>query len=182
MRIAAHHIPGTAEHRFSALIHPAPDFEPACPWPDDCMVQWGHGIIPAVPFFEAFPPGTFIRGEGADIAEAERKAFAQFESEFLCAHHWGRHLEGRGTYLNGAGFCRKCGAFRGTMFREIVVLGHLRKPLNKSERDYLTSLEEDEEMNATMDRKYPDLRASRKRNKRELRVRLNLFGVTDSYF
>jgi hypothetical protein len=81
MKIAAHHIKGTPEHRFSEMLRPDPEYTPACAWPDDCMVQWGHGIIPAVPFFEAFPPGTFIRGEGETIAEAERKAFAQYQSE-----------------------------------------------------------------------------------------------------
>jgi hypothetical protein len=181
VRIAPHHIEGTPEHQLSAMIRPAPTYTPVCSWPDDCMVQWGHGLIPAVPFFEAFPPGTFIRGEGETIEQAERKAFAQYESEFLCAHVWSRHHERRGTYLNGAGWCRKCGAFRGRMFSEVVVLGHMRKPLNKSERWLLSSIEEDAEMNDHMDRKYPEQRANRRRTARVLRLRLNLFGETGSY-
>lgn len=140
------------------------------------MVQWGHGIIPAVPFFEAFPPGTFIRGEGETIADAEAEAFAQFQSEFACNHVWGRYREGHGTYTNGAGWCRKCGAFRGRMFNEVVILGHWRKPLSFSERDWLRSLEEDAEMNAIMDHKYPELTGNRRKSARVLRLRLNLFG------
>jgi hypothetical protein len=179
MKIAAHHIKGTPEHRFSEMLRPDPEYTPACAWPDDCMVQWGHGIIPAVPFFEAFPPGTFIRGEGETIAEAERKAFAQYQSEALCNHVWGRHHERRGTYINGAAWCRKCGAFRGKMFREVVILGHWRKPLRASELDWLTSLETDDELNAHMDLKYPRDAARRRHNQRVLRLRLNLFGSID---
>lgn len=176
MRIAAHHIKGTPEHRFSALLGREADYTPTCAWPDDCMVQWGNGIIPATPFFEAFPPGTFIRGEGATIAEAEAKAFAQYQSEFGCNHVWGRHHERRGTYLNGAGWCRKCGAFRSRMFREVVVLGHWRKPLERWERDHLRSEETDHELNEVMDRKYPEDAAARRLRQRVLRLRLNLFG------
>lgn len=176
MKIAPHHIPGTPEHRFSSLLRPDPDYTPVCAWPDNCMVQWGHGIVPAVTFFEAFPPGTFIRGEGETIAEAEQKAFAQYEREFDCQHVWGRHHHRRGTYLNGAGWCRKCGAFRGRMFREVVVLGHWRKPLRRWERDHLESEENDHELNAHMDRKYPAEAAGRKKSQRILRLRLNLFG------
>lgn len=177
MRIAPHHIEGTPEHKLSAMIDPAPAYTPACPWPDDCMVQWGHGIIPAVPFFEAFPPGTFIRGEGDTLEQAEREAFAQYQAEFLCEHLWGRHSEGRGTYLNGAGWCRKCGAFRSKMFNEVVVLGKHRKPLSRTEADWLRSLENDHEMNAIMDQKYPGERASRRLSQKRLRLRLNLFGA-----
>lgn len=177
MRIAAHHLAGTPEHRFSKLIGTEVEYAPHCAWPDDCMVQWGHGIVPAVPFFEAFPPGTFIRGEGGSIAEAEDDAFAQYESEFLCEHVWGRHHARRGTYLNGAAWCRKCDAFRGQMFKPVVVLGHMRKPLNPMEADYLRSLENDHELSAIMDRKYPDDASDRKRRARVLRIRLNLFGA-----
>jgi len=166
VRIAAHHRAGTPEHRLSELLGRTQQYTPACAWPDDCMVQWGHGIVSAVPFFEAFPPGTFIRGEGASIAEAEAKAFAQYESEFQCHHVWGRHHARRGTYLNGAGWCRKCGAFRGKMFREVVVLGHWRKPLGRWEADWLNDLETDHDMNEHMDRKYPEDAPGRRKSAR----------------
>lgn len=178
MIIAPHHIAGTKEHDFSEMIRPSPTYTPTCAWPDDCMVQWGHGLVPAVPFFEAFPKGTFIRGEGEDIAAAEQQAFDQYQRDLACNHVWGRYRNERaGTYTNGAAFCRKCGGFRGKMFLPIVTLGHMRKPLTRWERDWLTDMETDHEMNAHMDRKYPGERAGRLKSQRQLRLRLNLFGV-----
>lgn len=179
MRIAAHHIKGTAEHNLSSMLHSNPDYTPACAWPDDCTVQWGHGLVPAVPFFEAFPTGTFIRGEGETIADAERQAFEQYERDISCDHVWGRHRPGHSTYTNGAAFCRKCGGFRGKMFPPIVALGHMRKAIGKWERDWLKGLETDHEMNAHMDRKYPEQATSRRKSARSLRLRLNLFGVNE---
>lgn len=180
MRIAAHHIPGTAEHKLSSLLSSSPDYKPTCAWPDDCMVQWGQGLIPAVPFFEAFPTGTFIRGEGDTIADAEQQAFEKYQRDVACNHLWGRNRPGHSTYTNGAGWCRKCGGFRGKMFREVVVLGHNRKPLGRMERDWLNDLETDHEMNAHMDSKYPGDAAKRRKSTRLLRLRLNLFGVDET--
>ncbi|PHP18756.1 hypothetical protein CG471_15925 [Sphingobium sp. IP1] len=177
VKIAAHHIAGTPEHRFSSMLHSNPDYTPTCAWPDDCMVQWGHGLVPAVPFFEAFPVGTFIRGEGETIAAAEQQAFEKYQRDLACDHVWGRHRQGRSTYINGAAFCRKCGGFRGSMFRPIIVLGHMRKPLSNWERDWLDDLENDHEMNAHMDRKYPADAPGRRQSARVLRIRLNLFGA-----
>ena len=156
------------------------DYTPTCDWPEDCMVQWGHGIIPAVPFFEAFPQGTFIRGEGKDIAEAEARAFAQWRRDQGCAHLWGRlHPSGKVTYTNGAAWCCKCGGFRSRMFNEVVVLGHWRKPLTIWEHDYLVSLETDHEMNTHMDEKYPEDKERRHTRRRVLRLRMNLFGKVE---
>lgn len=181
MRIAPHHIAGTPENALSAALGTDEDYTPVCAWPDDCMVQWGNGIIPATPFFEAFPPGTFIRGEGETIEAAERQAYDQYVSEFACDHIWGRHSKRRGMYLNGGGWCRKCDAFRGSMFPEVVILGHWRKPLRRWERDHMLSVEEDHEgMNAWMDAKYPEKVADRKRYARLLRIRFNLFGVDET--
>jgi len=177
MRIAAHHIEGTAEHRLSALLGTETEYEPACAWPDDCIVQWGHGIIPATPFFEAFPRGTFIRGEGPTIADAEIEAFAQYQSEFMCDHVWGRQHVRFGTYTNGSAWCRKCGGFRSKMFPPIVALGWWRKPLDRMEVDMLTSVETDTELNEIMDLKYPDDIAGRRKRARVLRMRFNLFGA-----
>lgn len=181
MRIAAHHIAGTPEHRFSSMLRPDPDYTPVCAWPEDCMVQWGHGIVPAVPFFEAFPKGTFIRGEGADIAAAEASAFEQFQRDLACDHQWGRtrYYKSGNTqaYTNGAAFCRKCGGFRGSMFPPIHTLGHWRKPLSRWEAEHLESMETDHELNEQMDRKYPQEREDRKKRARVLRFRLNLFGL-----
>jgi hypothetical protein len=181
MRIARQHIDGTPEHALSAALGTGETYTPVCAWPDDCMVQWGNGIIPATPFFEAFPPGTFIRGEGETIEAAERKAFAQYTKEFGCDHVWGRQSNRRGMYLNGSGWCRKCDAFRGSMFPEVVLLGHWRKPLRRWEQDHMLSVEtNDDGMNEWMDAKYPERIAERKRDARLLRIRFNLFGVDEN--
>lgn len=181
MRIAAHHIPGTNENKLSQLLRPAPDYTPTCSWPDDCLVQWGMGIIPKTPFFEAFPKGTFIRGEGETIEIAEQKAFAQYTREFECKHLWGRQRPGRDLYTNGAGWCRKCGGFRGKMFHEIFILGQWRKKISKWESDWLEDLETNHDMNEHMDKKYPEDRLSRLKMQRLLRIRKNLYGVRETY-
>lgn len=181
MRLASHHILGTREHELSAAFgrNRYPEYTPTCAWPEDCTVQWGHGIIPAVPFFEAFPKGTFIRGEGADIAEAEQKAFEQYQRALACDHKWGRQRPGGELYTNGAGWCRKCGGFRGRMFKPIIILGHMRKPLSRWERDWLLELEtrDDPEFEAHMERVDPGHSVAVAREKRRLRLRMNLFGA-----
>lgn len=177
MRIAAHHVAGTPQHALSEMLHPDPGYAPTKPWPEDCTVQWGHGIVPATPFFEAFMPGTFIRGEGATIAEAEAQAFDEYERQGVCAHQWGRRRPGRQLYTNGAGWCRRCGAFRSAMFPPLVELGSHRRPLRRMEADHLDSLENDREMNEHMDRKYPEGRGDRLRHAKLLRIRMNLFGA-----
>jgi len=176
VKIASHHIEGTPQHKLSSLMGKNTEYTPVQNWPEECTVQWGNGIIPANPFFEAFIPGTFYRGDGATIEEAEANAFAQYEKEKTCNHLWGRQRPKRDLYTNGAGWCRHCGAFRSKMFNEIVNLGSHRKPLNKSEEYFLDSLENDHEMNAHMDEKYPHDRKQRQTQARLLRIRKNLFG------
>ena len=56
-------------------------------------------------FVEAFP-GTFLRGEGETIAEAEDACWAQYERLAACPHDQGFD---RRSYVNGSGFCRRCG-------------------------------------------------------------------------
>lgn len=94
------------------------DVEAQHPWPDDCAVQGGAGGIVftktgsyTTAFVEAFP-GTFIRGEGPTIQEAEDSAWAQYERRIQCpGHEW----EAR-NYKNGAGFCIHCGTFGSQVF------------------------------------------------------------------
>jgi len=177
MRIAPHHVVGTPQHRLSRMLQTDQVYHPRRAWPEDCTVQWGHGIIPATPFFEAFIPGTFIRGEGETIADAEDRAFERYESEKTCVHLWGRQRPGGQLYTNGAGWCRKCGAFRSEMFPVIVKLGAHRRPLRRMEVDHLRSIETDHEMNAHMDARYPERREDRLRHGRLLRIRMNLYGA-----
>lgn len=63
-------------------------------------------------FVECSVPGTFIRGEGATLAEADDAAFAKLQAYLSCgAHEW----EPRG-YTNGGGFCTRCGQFGSRVF------------------------------------------------------------------
>lgn len=128
---------------------------PVCAWPEDCYVQWGAtGIVFTqqekgsykTAFFEAFPtdPKTFLRGEGASIEEAERKAFAQFEKHQACANH---EFERKG-YTNGAGFCKHCGLFASRMFEPIEDPNP--KPKSRLET-LLLGLVEDEDPESTVE-------------------------------
>lgn len=81
-------------------------------WPDGCRLQCGdQGIVftatgsYSTAYFEAFPPDTFIRGEGTTIADAEQDAFAQYQRQLQCS----AHMYERGTYRNGYGICKYCG-------------------------------------------------------------------------
>ena len=116
--LAEQHQPGSWKNLLESEAHTV-----ACAWPDDCVVQWGsNGIVFSrkdgnhykTAFFEAFPhnPATFIRGEGATIAEAEASAFRKFERYQACSSH---EFEKRG-YRNGAGFCKHCDLFESKAF------------------------------------------------------------------
>lgn len=64
-------------------------------------------------FFEAFPKvsgfGTFIRGEGKDIDEAEQNAWDKFQKQLACVeHHWTRKVHGR-VRSDGYAQCELCG-------------------------------------------------------------------------
>ena len=112
------------------------------PWPEDCMVQGGaHGVVfgPGCPdgkpyqtaFVEAFPAGTFLRGEGATIAEAEDACWAKYEVLASCPHDQGFD---RRDYVNGSGFCRRCGTWFGT---DVTGLAPLPEYYQPSERQSL---------------------------------------------
>ena len=182
MRLARQHVEGTSSHDLSKALGRNVEYKPVCFWPDDCMVQWGNGIIPATPFFEAFPTGTFIRGEGETIEMAERRAFAQYQCEFGCRHLWGRTRytkHGPRPYTNSAGFCRHCGAFRSKMFKPIIKLGDWREPLSWMDAEYLeTVLTNADGMNEHMDAKYPDEKPSRDKHIRKLALRKAIFGAS----
>lgn len=97
-------------------------------WPADCLIQGGSAGLVVSPkntyrtaFVEAFPrdPDTFIRGEGATIADAEDAAWARFQKYQACPHSSGYDRRG---YINGAGFCKSCGMFRSDVF-DLVEIG-----------------------------------------------------------
>ncbi len=83
-------------------------------WPDDMLVQGGgDGIVLSrgpgghyrTAFVEAFPGGTFLRGEGKTVADADDACWAQYQRLNACEHG---PYEPR-NYTNGCGFCVKCG-------------------------------------------------------------------------
>jgi len=65
-------------------------------------------------FFEAFPrdPDTFIRGEGATVADAEKQAWEKWQRILACPGH---EFEKHG-YRNGCGICKHCGMFASDVF------------------------------------------------------------------
>ena len=96
------------------------DAEARHPWPETMLVQGGgQGVVfvrgsgdsSETAFVEAFPAGTFIRGEGASVEEAEDACWAKYLKVVTCAGG-GEHgpYEAR-NYENGAGFCTKCGVW-----------------------------------------------------------------------
>lgn len=179
VHIAEHHIPGTTGYAIGEAMGRNVDYSPRQPWPDHATVQWGNGIIPANPFFEAFVSGTFLRGDADTIEAAEADAYLQYKTFIGCDHVWSRHSRTRGTYTNGAGWCVKCGSFKSKVFEPIVTLGSKRRPISKSE---LFLLEEDAELDAIMDAKYPSEIERRKKSKRERAIRKRLFGVKETFF
>ncbi|HEX9225853.1 MAG TPA: hypothetical protein VF885_04235 [Arthrobacter sp.] len=62
-------------------------------------------------FVECFPDGSFIRGEGRSLAEADDACWAKLQSYTGCDHQW----EVRG-YRNGGGICKHCGQFGSKVF------------------------------------------------------------------
>lgn len=91
------------------------------PWPHDCDIQGGDRGITftggdpyLTAFFEAFP-GTFLRGEGPTIADAEDACWVQFQKMEACEHG---PFERR-HYTNGAGFCTVCGTWFSNIFRPL---------------------------------------------------------------
>jgi hypothetical protein len=63
-------------------------------------------------FIEVFPEGSFIRGEGATLEDADADCWKKFNALSECGEH---EYEPRG-YTNGAGFCKKCRQFFGGVF------------------------------------------------------------------
>lgn len=91
------------------------------PWPDDVQVQGGEcglvfvrgtGDSYTTAFVEASPGGTFLRGEGATVEEAEDACWAKYQKVLACDGTGRPHgpFEPR-HYENGSGFCTRCGAW-----------------------------------------------------------------------
>ena len=89
------------------------------PWPEDCFVQGGKsGVVfqraggsYRTAFVEAFPFGTFLRGEGETVEAAEDACWAQCERLMACPAHPDHGPFERRQYRNGSGFCTQCGGW-----------------------------------------------------------------------
>lgn len=89
------------------------------PWPDDSEVQGGsRGVVIKreggayrTAFVEAFVDGTFLRGEGPTIADAEDACWAQYEHLRACPTYPKHGPFDRRSYRNGSGYCTGCGGW-----------------------------------------------------------------------
>jgi hypothetical protein len=88
----------------------------------DAMVQGGrNGLVInskdtsksyRTAFVEAFIDGSFVRGEGKSLKEADDACWAKIIKQRSCSGH---EFEPR-SYTNGAGFCKHCGYFASEWF------------------------------------------------------------------
>lgn len=110
-------------------------------WPSNVFIQGRErGVVYGGPggsyqtaFFEAFPGGTFLRGEGATLAEAEEGCWEQYQRFLNCdgkreRGEWHGPYERR-QYRNGAGFCTRCGTW---MTKVLMPLPEEDKPSRRS--------------------------------------------------
>ena len=89
------------------------------PWLDAELLQGGESGLVFSPkgnyttaFIEAFIDGTFIRGEGKNLVEAEYSAWEKYLARNECPQHeWSPR-----NYKNGAGFCIHCNTFKSYAF------------------------------------------------------------------
>lgn len=100
----------------------SPSFVSQYDWGDDCYLQCGDkGLVISsqqkksycTAFVEAFPKihglGTFIRGEGANVLEAETKCWEKYQRYLACPQHeWTRTVHGT-ERTDGYAKCLNCG-------------------------------------------------------------------------
>lgn len=109
------------------------------PWPADTYLQGGErgivlvegGTSYSTAFVEAFPrsPDTFLRGEGATIADAEDDCWQKYQKLAACpAHPEHGPFEPRG-YRNGSGFCTRCNTWFSRVLPEQPEDPGRRRPL-----------------------------------------------------
>lgn len=90
-----------------------------CDWPEGTYVQGGSlGVVFGgengpyqTAFVEAFPDGTFLRGEGATVEEAERACWEKYAALRSCPTYPSHGPWDRRNYRNGAAFCGGCGGW-----------------------------------------------------------------------
>lgn len=101
------------------------------PWPTDTYIQGGNnGVVLTsdggsyrTAFVEAFVAGTFLRGEGPTIAEAEDACWRQYERLNACPAAPAHGPFERRQYTNGSGFCTGCGTWFPRVLPELPPAG-----------------------------------------------------------
>lgn len=80
----------------------------------------GHGLVLVrgggnyyTAFVEAFPEGTFLRGQGATITDAETACWAKYQRMLQCPAAPEHGPFNPHTYDNGSGYCIRCGIWFG---------------------------------------------------------------------
>ena len=109
-------------------------------WPESVFIQGGeHGVVLGGPdgayqtaFFEAMPGGTFLRGEGKTLAEAEEKCWSQYQTFAACDGNGPHGPFERRNYTNGAGFCTRCGVWMARVFEPLPEDAEKDKPRRRS--------------------------------------------------
>lgn len=89
-----------------------------CDWPAGTVVQGGaRGVVVGgaggpyrTAFVEAFP-GTFLRGEGPTIADAEQACWRKYVALRSCPAYPEHGPWDRRDYRNGAASCQGCGGW-----------------------------------------------------------------------
>lgn len=98
------------------------------PWPDEVTLLQGgkNGLVLRreggsyrTAFVEASLPGTFLRGEGETIADAEDVVWEQYERLTACPAYPDHGPFERRHYRNGAGFCIQCGGWFARVLPEL---------------------------------------------------------------
>ncbi len=101
----------------------------------DCFCQAGtSGIVFSTEgnyetaFFEAFPnnPSCFIRGEGKDLDEAEKKAWDKYQKILVCDHEMERR-----DRKDGYGYCKHC-SYSSKVFEPLTKCCKCNTPTNYS--------------------------------------------------
>jgi hypothetical protein len=96
------------------------DHEMQYAWPVWMLVQGGKSGLVITPegepnyttaFVEAFPKGTFLRGEGETLAQAEKVCWLKVLEMASCPAAPQHGPFERRHFRNGCGFCTKCGTW-----------------------------------------------------------------------
>lgn len=89
-----------------------------CDWPAEVEVQGGsRGVVLGAggsywtAFVEAFADGTFLRGEGATVEEAERACWQRYTALRACPSYPAHGPWDQRGYTNGSAFCTGCGGW-----------------------------------------------------------------------